>query len=86
MSRLLPLPFHVFDHLNTLRARTESAENALHVVALFDDGAHVRAYPQGMPAVTLWTKGAEPVCSLAQAIATVVRRLAEHKLREKRGG
>lgn len=79
MSRLLSLPFHVFDHLNTLRARTSSAENAIHVVALFEDGAHVVAYPRGIRAVTLWTKGTESTCSLAQAIATVTRRLAEHK-------
>lgn len=83
MSRILPLPFHVFDHLNTLRARTSCAETALHVVALFDDGAAIVAYPRGMRAVTLWRKGTEPTCSLDRAIVTVNRRLAEHKLREK---
>jgi hypothetical protein len=76
VSRILPLPFHVFDELNTLRARTSSAENALHVVALFGDGAHIVLYPQNKPTVRLWTKGKEASMSLAAACDLVLTRRA----------
>lgn len=76
MSRILPLPFHVFDELNTLRARVSSVEFALDVVALLPDGAHVVTYHRNGPTRTLWTKGRETVRTVADACAIMRQRCA----------
>lgn len=77
MSSQHPLRYHVYDDLNSLRARTKWKEDALHFVAHLLDGAHIVLYRRNKPTVRLWVKGAEEKMSLCDTLRLMCKRERE---------
>jgi hypothetical protein len=59
MSKILALPFHVFDELNTLRARVHYPKDAAAMAFYLGNGAHVMTYHRSGATRLLWLQGKE---------------------------
>lgn len=60
MSSHPPLIYHVFDELNTLRARFYFAGDAAAFVNTLPNGSTVMSFHRDGASRTLWTEGKEP--------------------------